>query len=225
MVDHDMVVRFDLFEAYDVLRLRAWSGHLDRVPREELELLLLAVERLLVEAAAGDLDREQMAAALGVDPIARDGDWLLIDSCWVQLGDVQRLLDDALAPLPAQVFAADGALVAYLSADAGTTSGRETGVASAREAGVVSAREVGASAGEAGVASAREAHLMCMRGLARHPTAMTPRYYVLCAGTPRDMGDIEAWRGLPVLDEGSGRPAEGSGRAAEGSVRAAEDAG
>ena len=52
-------IRFTLNQADGCLRLDGWSGDTGLVPRAELESLLLAVERLLVAAAHGDVtDRE-----------------------------------------------------------------------------------------------------------------------------------------------------------------------
>lgn len=176
MADTDIMLRFDLFAAEETLRLRLWTGHLDRVPRDEVERILLAIESLLLAAAQGDLDRRRMDEVIGLGPLPRDGGWLLVDSCWIQVGEVQRLLDEALAPLPARVFSEvrGEPLVAFL------------------------ARGPGAG-------SAEEAHLLCMEGLRRRPTAMTPRRYVLCDRAPDDVADLESWLARPVVAEGTGR--------------------
>lgn len=54
----------------------------------------------------------------------------------------------------------------------------------------------------------REAHLAAVAGLRWRPTAVTPTRYVICAGAPEDVDDLEAWRRQPVLAEGDGRLAE-----------------
>lgn len=113
----DILLRFDLGSVDGALVARVWSGDTGRVGPAEAESLLLALERLIVAAAAGDLDHARIVAALGLPPIQRPPGWLLVDRCWVDLAEVQRLLDDALAPAVCRVFAAvDGApLVAYVA--------------------------------------------------------------------------------------------------------------
>ncbi|WP_431906519.1 condensation domain-containing protein [Nonomuraea jabiensis] len=176
MVETDVMLRFDLFAAEETLRLRLWTGHLDRVPRDELERILLAIEGLLLAAASEDLSRPRMDEVTGLGPLPRDGDWLLVDSCWIQTGEVQRLLDEVLAPLPARVFpeVRGEPLVAFLA------RGPQVG-------------------------SAEEAHTLCMEGLRHRPTAMTPRRYVLCDHAPDDVTDLDAWLSRPVVAEGAGR--------------------
>lgn len=169
-------LRFDLHQTSDTLVLSLWTGYLERVPKREIETLLYAVERLLLAAASGDLSHDMMCAAMGVSPITRGPDWILIDSCWVEVSETQRLVDDALAPTPAKVFAQvdDRFLVAYLAADPL-------------------------------LQSPSEAHTRCMAALPGRLTAMAPRYYVLTDRAPLDMDDLDDWRRQPVLAEGSGR--------------------
>ncbi|MFG6192181.1 condensation domain-containing protein [Nonomuraea sp. JJY05] len=176
MVETDVMLRFDLFAAEETLRLRLWTGHLDRVPRDELERILLAIESLLLSAASEDLSPRRMDEVTGLAPLPRDGDWLPVDSCWIQVGEVQRLLDEVLTPLPARVFpeVRGEPLVAFLA------RGPRVG-------------------------SAEEAHALCMEGLRHRPTAMTPRRYVLCDRAPDDVTDLDAWLSRPVVAQGAGR--------------------
>jgi hypothetical protein len=164
-------LRFDLCRADEVLRLDLWTGDTGRVSSDELRSLLLAVENLLVAAAAGDLNADQVREAVRLEPIARGPDWLLVDSCWVELAEVQRVLDKAFGPDTARVFAeADGRrLVAYLA---------ETG----------------------SVRDPAQAHARCMAALAGHPTALAPRHYVVCAATPADPADRSRWPVLRAGD-------------------------
>ncbi len=97
-------IRFDLYQSDRLVRLDLWSGDTGRVPREEMRSLLLAVEGILVAAAHGDVDSGRVHTAAGLAPIARGPDWLLVDSCWVDLAETQRLLDVALAPTTVRVF-------------------------------------------------------------------------------------------------------------------------
>ena len=80
---------------------------------------------------------------------------MLVDGCWVELTEVQRLLDDALAPTKARIFATanDRSLVAYLMR---TES----------------------------VRTPEQAHSRCMAALPSHPAAMAPRHYVICETVP-----------------------------------------
>jgi hypothetical protein len=158
-------VRFDLHQIDGVVRLDGWSVDNGLVPRAELESLLLAVERLLVAAAYGDLDADRMHEVVGLEPISRGPGWLLVDSCWVDVAAVQRLLDGALAPAVARIFpSVDGQpLVAYLAA--------------------------GESA-----STPEQAHARCMAALPRHPAAIAPRQYAVCRTAPPDPANLVAWQ-------------------------------
>jgi hypothetical protein len=170
-------LRFSLHQVDGCLRLDAWSGDAGLLPRPELEAALLAVERLLVAAAPGDVAAARVPGAAGLEPIPGSPDRVLADHCWVSVADVQRLVDDAVAPAAARVFASAGGrpLVAHLAA---------TGA----------------------VATPEQAHARCMSALARHPTAITPRYYVICPAAPPDPADPAAWP--PPLAAGTGRTQE-----------------
>jgi hypothetical protein len=171
-------VRFDLWQLDHVLVLDAWTGDTARISQQEIRLMLDAVERLLLAAADGDLDRHRISAIVGMAPIERDGGWLLLDSCWVELAEVQRLLDDVLTPGCSLVVGEDEGrpLVAYLAA---------TEEISTPEA----------------------AHARCLTRVADYPTAITPRHYVLCDHAPADPGNASAWRERHVLSQGPGRVA------------------
>jgi hypothetical protein len=159
-----------------------------RVPPAEIESLLRGVERLLVAAAARDVELTRLTEITGVTPMPRGPGWLHADSCWVELSEAQRLLDDALDVPAARVFpdpAAPGeaALVAYLVAGGG-------------------------------VRTPQQAHAACVAELAGHGrprrgqpryTAMAPARYVICARAPLDRSDLTAWRQQPVLAAGTGR--------------------
>jgi hypothetical protein len=170
-------IRFTLNQVDGCLRLDAWSTDTGLVPRAEMESLLLAAERLLVAAAHGDVPGTRMPEIIGLEPLAGTPDWILVDHCWVNVSDVQRLLDEALAPAVARVFASvDGhLLVAHLAAtDA--------------------------------VHTPEQAHARCMTALPRHTTAITPRHYVICPTAPpdpADPADPAAWP--PPIAAGAGR--------------------
>jgi hypothetical protein len=170
-------LRFSLNQVDGCLRLDAWSGDAGLLPRSELELALLAVERLLVAAAHQDVPAGQVPEATGLQPIPASPDRVLADHCWVSVADVQRLVEDAVAPAAARVFASAGGLplVAHLAATSA-------------------------------VATPQQAHARCMTALARHPTAITPRHYVICPAAPPDPADPAAWP--PPLAAGTGRTQE-----------------
>jgi hypothetical protein len=151
-----------------------WSGDAGLVPRAELESVLLAVERLLVAAAHGDLPGGRMPGLIGLEPLAGTPHRILVDHCWVDVTGVQRLVDDALAPAVAYVFASAGGrpLVAHLTAT-------DT------------------------VRTPEQAHARCMAVLAHHPTAITPRHYIICRTAPPDPSDPAAWPA--PLATGTGR--------------------
>jgi hypothetical protein len=167
-------LRFSLNQVDGCLRLDAWSGDTGLLPRAELEPALLAVERLLVAAAHRDVPGGRMPEVIGLEPIARTPDRVLADSCWVGVSDVQRLVDEAVAPAVARVFASAGGrpLVAHLAATSA-------------------------------VRTPQQAHAACMAALARHPTAITPRHYVICRTAPPNPADPAAWP--PPIATGTGR--------------------
>jgi hypothetical protein len=167
-------IQFRLYQIDGCLRLDVWSGDTGLVPRAELESVLLAVERLLVAAAHGDVASGRMPELIGLEPLAGTPDRILVDYCWVGVADVQRLVEDTVAPAVAHVFASAGGrpLVAHLAAtDA--------------------------------VRTPEQAHARCMAVLAHHPTAITPRYYVICRTAPSDPSDLTAWPA--PLATGTGR--------------------
>src|SRR5258708_25201496 len=104
----DTPIQFRLNQVDGCLRLDVWSGDAGLVPRAELESVLLAVERLLVAAAHGDVPGGPMPELIGLEPLAGTPDRILVDYCWVDVADVQRLADDAVAPAVAHVFASAG---------------------------------------------------------------------------------------------------------------------
>jgi hypothetical protein len=164
MPDGRAPLRFTLNQVDGCLRLDAWSGDTGLVSRAELESVLPAIEHLLVAAAHGDMADSQIPAAIGLEPLAGTPDRILVDHCWVDIADVQHLLDEAAAPAVARVFAsADGRpLTAYLAAT-------DT------------------------IHTPEQAHARCMAALEHHPTAITPRYYAICRTAPPDPADATAW--------------------------------
>ncbi|HTX26610.1 MAG TPA: hypothetical protein VME19_06300 [Streptosporangiaceae bacterium] len=164
MPDGRASIRFSLHQVDSCLRLDVWSGDTGLVPRAELESILLAVERLLVAAAHEDVASSRMPEIIGLEPITGTTDRIQVDHCWVEVADVQRLVDEAVAPAVARVFASAGdrLLVAYLAATSA-------------------------------VRTPEQAHARCMAALPHHLTAITPRHYVVCRTAPPDPADPTAW--------------------------------
>ncbi|GAA4206236.1 condensation domain-containing protein [Microbispora amethystogenes] len=157
------------------------TGHADLIPAAEIESLLLGIDRLLAAAATGDVDLRRMTEITGLTPVVRGPEWLRVDNCWIELPEVQAVVDEAVQA-PARVFAERGddgrpVLTAYV-----------------------------ASGGP--VRTPREAHRACLGLLNGRYSAMAPGRYVICARAPEDTGDPAAWRRQPVLAEGDGREAQ-----------------
>jgi hypothetical protein len=167
-------IQFSLNQIDGCLRLDVWNADAGLLPRAELESVLLAVERLLVAAAHGDVPGGRIPEVVGLEPLAGPPHRILVDHCWVGVADVQRLVEDAVAPAVARVFASAGGrpLVACLTA---------TGA----------------------VRTPEQAHARCMAALAHHPTAITPRHYVICRTAPSDPADPTTWPA--PLATGTGR--------------------
>ena len=165
--------QFRLNQIDGCLRLDVWTGDTGLVPRAELESVLLAVERLLVAAANGDIASGRMPGIIGLEPLAGPGR-ILVDHSWIDVADVQRLVEDAVAPAVTRVFgSAHGRpLVAHLTATDD-------------------------------IRTPAQAHARCMTLLAHHPTAITPRHYVICPTAPPDPADPAAWPA--PLTTGTGR--------------------
>ncbi|MEU7977094.1 condensation domain-containing protein [Micromonospora sp. NPDC049081] len=166
-------VRFDVSRLEGEVELGGWSSDLGRVPAEHLTSLLQAVERLLVAAAGVDLDHEGIVDVLQMEPVRRDSSWARTDVQWVDLAEVQGLLDDAFAPASARIFSqvAGEPLVAYVEASDS-------------------------------VRTPEQAHARCMAALPAHPSAMTPRRYVVCDAVPVGVDNPVGW---PATSAGSGR--------------------
>src|SRR3984885_10852764 len=184
-------IQFSLKQIDGCLRLDVWNADAGLVPRAELESVLLATERLLVAAAHGDVPAGRMPGLIGLEPIAGTRHRILVDHCWVDVADVQRLVDDAVAPAVARVFASDGGVFA-------SDTGRPL---------------VARLAATDAVHTPEQAHARCMAALPRHPTAITPRHYILSRTAPAD----PAPRRNPVGGKGGQPPvpvglADGAGQ-------------
>jgi hypothetical protein len=141
-------VRFDLYRTDGVVRLGCWSSDVGRVSGDDAEALLSAVENVVVAAAGGDLDMAAVGEALGIDPIDYGPGWLRTADGWVELAEVQRLVDEALPGTGARIHAelAGRPLVASLRATAA-------------------------------IQTPEQAHDHCMAALPAYATAVAPKHY------------------------------------------------
>ena len=155
--------------------------------RADVEALLHGIERLLLAAAEGDVPLDLIGEITGLEPVARDADWALVDHCRVQLSEVRALVAGVLGAEP------DRVLVQVEAAEA-------TGGAAARLV-----CHAPAPAAPAAPPLLSELHAACVKALPGRPTAMAPGYYVLCDSSPADPRDAAAWAALPVIAEGTGR--------------------
>jgi hypothetical protein len=169
----EAALRLELRRLDDVMDLRAWTGDAARVSPDELTSLLRAVERLLVAAAGSDLSAAEVDAAIGLGRLDLGAGWTLVDSCWVEVAAVQRLLDDSFPDVPGRIFASVGGapLVAHLVAHGQITT-------------------------------AERAHERCMSRLAGRMTAIAPQRYVLFGSAPADPDDPAAWSGAIAAGSG-----------------------
>jgi hypothetical protein len=188
-------IRFTLNQIDGGLRLDVWSGDAGLVPRAELESVLLAVERLLVAAAHGDVPSGRMPEVIGLEPLPGTPDRILVDHCWVDVADVQRLVDDAAGSADDAVGSVDD-VVGSVDDAVGPAVARVFASAGGR-------RLVAYLTATDAVRTPEQAHARCMAVLEHHPTAITPRHYVICGTAPSDPADPAAWP--PPLAEGSGR--------------------
>jgi hypothetical protein len=125
----ELLLRLLLQQVDGELIIGATSRDANRVPLGEIETLLRGTESLLVAAASGDVELSRLGEITGAQPIARGPGWVRIGPSWIELAEVQRLVEDAL-PEPAAAFAipqvpgqpAEHALVAYLAAGGGICS-------------------------------------------------------------------------------------------------------
>ncbi|HEU4422435.1 MAG TPA: condensation domain-containing protein [Pilimelia sp.] len=162
----------------DRAELVVWAD-VRRLPADRLAEAVRGVERLLVEAATRQVDLADIGAISGLSPVERGAGWHLVDACWVELAEVRRLVADALPAYQSGVF---------VTADAGEP------------------RLVAYLAAAGRPLDPRDAHQACLAALPGRSTAMAPRRYVVCDGPPPTGVDVAAWRALPVIAEGSGRP-------------------
>lgn len=159
-----------------ILDLSVWASP-DALPADQVTEFARSMLRIIDRAAAGNLPLGDAAASDMVRPAQHGDGWLPIDSCWVELAAVRRLLDRALAGRPY-----------HLSAEPDDVLGH---------------RLVCHTAGGADPA---QLHAACVAALPGRPGAMAPHQYVVCATAPAGPADLPAWQAQPVTVVGAGRP-------------------
>lgn len=170
-------------------RLMLWAVRLEG----EVDLVLWADERCLSAEAAEEFGRSIVALLVAAadrdvdpadfaEPVRRGDGWYTVDSCWIDIAAVNRLVADVLPDRPALVVAVPDELLGHrLECHmAGTEATDVTTV-----------------------------HADCLAVAARDHrlTVMAPHHYVVHEAAPDDPADPSAWLGIPVLAEGSGRVA------------------
>ncbi|WP_334628640.1 condensation domain-containing protein [Micromonospora sp. CPCC 205539] len=179
LADEPAVSRFsyDLLAVDGELAAALWAD-----PRcfscADLVTMAEAVERLLIAAGGGDVGFDEVAAVTGVSPPERGDGWHFVDSGWVELGVVRRLLGSVVG---------DDCLVAAVEDE---TRGTQL---------------VGFVADRTGTLTAESVHRACVAALPALSGTMTPHTYVICADAPRDRDDPQAWRAQRQLASGAGR--------------------
>jgi hypothetical protein len=181
---------FRLWQTRPVLALALAGADGRYVPREEIESLLRATERLLLAAGERPVELDSVGEVAGVRPIDRDDSWRQIDANWVRLDHVGALLTDALAT-PA---------CPYLDGEDPDGAGGAGPTITAHLAATDAVR------------TPADAHTACLALLPGRPAAITPHRYVLHDGAPADHGDRRGWQALPVVAAGSGRDEIGGDR-------------
>ncbi|MEU4403906.1 condensation domain-containing protein [Streptosporangium sp. NPDC023963] len=86
----------------DVVDLTLWID--PRVmSRAEAEGFGTGIVRLLIAAGDGDVQASDISEISGISPIERGPEWIYTDSCWVDLGAVERLVGEAVQGRPHRV--------------------------------------------------------------------------------------------------------------------------
>ncbi|MBM7773736.1 hypothetical protein JOD54_003940 [Actinokineospora baliensis] len=107
--------------------------HVDtaRFPAAEVDTVLLALERLLVTAATGEVRVRDIGSVTGVVPVVRDESWRLLDSSWVSLDDVRAAVSGAAGTEQVRVTVEDGQITASVTAPAPDPEALHTAVMAA----------------------------------------------------------------------------------------------
>jgi Condensation domain len=151
------------------------------LPPDEAVAWMSAVERLLCAAVLEDFPLSAIGKHVDLVPTRKGAGWSVIDSSWIHLPTVTRLLTRASGGRSAEVFAEaterGTRLIAYID---GSGSPVDTVLL----------------------------HRSCVNALRESPeefrTAMAPHRYYICARRPLGT-NLSDWRQMPVLIDGTGR--------------------
>ena len=151
------------------------------LPPDEAVAWMSAVERLLCAAVLEDFPLSAIGKHVDLVPTQKGAGWSVIDSTWVHLPTVTRLLTRASGGRSAEVFAEaterGTRLIAYID---GSGSPVDTVLL----------------------------HRSCVNALRESPeefrTAMAPHRYYICARRPLGT-NLSDWGQMPVLIDGTGR--------------------
>ncbi len=147
------------------------------ITRDELTMLLNAMETLLVESAFGEVPLGELAAAVGITPPDRPGDWVRVRGGRVDPEAVRRLVAEAAG--------AEASIVV--------------------EAGEPWPRLVAHVAAAPGGPTGPELHVAVVDALRERTGVTAPDWYVLHDRALPATEDPEAWQTLGVLWQGDGR--------------------
>jgi hypothetical protein len=149
------------------------------LPAPDAEEFAAALVRLIIEAAGRDVPLDELSGLARFRPVERGAGWYLIDSCWIELEGVRRLLSQVVGGLPNHVVAVPDATLGYRL-------------------------ECYVAVGSAALSPER-IHADCVAALAMWPNAMAPHHYVLCERAPADPAEIAEWRAQVCTASGNGR--------------------
>lgn len=148
------------------------------VPPDEAAAWLTAVERLLCAAVSKDVGSSEIGEHVDLARAPRAEHEYLIDGSYVHLPSTTDLVSRVAGLRRAEVFPVQ------------THGGMQ----------LVAFLDCHSALLDIG-----RLHRECLAALPSLRTAMAPHLYVLCGGAPLT-ADITAWRRIPVLAEGTGRP-------------------
>ncbi|MFI2667415.1 condensation domain-containing protein [Micromonospora carbonacea] len=142
------------------------------------ETIVRGIETLLCDAVAGEVGVAEIPGRIGLAPAVRGADWVRTPAGWVRPADVAELVREA----------AGGVEVAVLAAGPAPGTGLTAYVADAS-------------------AVPEELHRRVLALLPGRTGVAAPDGYVACASAPPAGAGPDAWRGVPVVARGPGRPA------------------
>ncbi|WP_433687443.1 condensation domain-containing protein [Micromonospora carbonacea] len=142
------------------------------------ETIVRGIETLLCDAVAEEVGVAEIPGRIGLAPAVRGADWVRTPAGWVRPADVAELVREA----------AGGVEVAVLAAGPAPGTGLTAYVADAS-------------------AVPEELHRRVLALLPGRTGVAAPDGYVACAAAPPAGAGPDAWRGVPVVARGPGRPA------------------